>query len=474
MTVAVAHITAEAAPWCKTGGLGDVLGALPRALAEDGMEVATFLPLHRQAAQQAHRQGRALESTGVEVSAVLAGQTITGRFLAHQSGSLRTFLLDCPQLFDREGLYADSTGRSFEDNGLRYAFFCQGVLQGMDRLMGGAPDVVHAHDWQAALVPIYLRHAPMKTVLTIHNLAYQGMFHKDLLPAIGLDWSVFTPERAEYHDHLNLLKGGIGFADAVTTVSPTYAREITTPRFGHGLDDFIRHHARRLRGILNGIDMQEWSPQHDVHLPARFSARDLSGKWTCRQALLAESGLHLQQGEPLLGMVARFTSQKGVDLVADIVGDLESMGAGLVVLGTGEKALEHRMRTLCAHHSRLAVRVDFDVPLAHRITAGADMFLMPSRFEPCGLNQMYAMAAGTVPVVHAVGGLADTVDASTGFTFAHPSADGLRWALHQAIGRYRHDPDGWRDTMLAGMHRDFSWGASARAYAALYRELLHT
>ena len=471
----IAHLSAEVAPWCKTGGLGDVLGALPQAQAKAGAEVAVFLPLHREALRAAHRRGLTLTATDVHVQVRIAGQEIGGRFLAHRDPDhprLVTYLLDCPRFFDREGLYTDpKTGSDYSDNGLRYPFFCQAVLQAVRKLMGGVPDVVHAHDWQTAITPIYLRHAPVSTVLTIHNLAYQGVFPKEILPAVGLDWSVFTPERAEYHDHLALLKGGIADADAVTTVSPTYAREICTTEYGHGLHGFIRAHARRLRGILNGIDETVWTPTNNPRLAASYSADALDGKWACRQALLREFDLSSPAGEPVLGAIARFTGQKGIDLIADIVPLLDRLKATLVVLGTGSKALEDRMRRLARRHPRLAVRIDFDIGLAHRITAGSDIYLMPSRFEPCGLNQMYSMAYGTVPVVHSTGGLRDTVTDQTGFRFDNADAGGLAWALEQAISRYRFQPGAWRDTMVAGMQTDFSWSAPARQYIALYREL---
>ena len=469
----VVHLASEVAPWCKTGGLGDVLGALPKAQARLGAQVGVFLPLHRLARQNAQKHSAALQPVpNGEVAVHLAGQEIRGRVLRHTAeDGLEVFFLDCPRFFDRDGLYSDPSGGDYRDNGLRYAFFCQGVLQAARRLMGGLPDVIHAHDWQTGLAPLYLRHAAIPTVFTIHNLAYQGVFHKDLLPAVGLDWSVFTPDQAEYHDHISMLKGGIAAASAVTTVSPSYAREICTPEFGHGLQDFIRHHARRLQGIINGIDPEEWSPATDPHIPHPYSADALDGKWACRQALLREFGLRGPAGEPLLGVIARLTGQKGIDIVAEIVPLLDRLRANLVILGTGSRALEERLRWLSARHPRLAVKVDFDNALAHRITAGADIFLMPSRFEPCGLNQMYSMAYGTVPVVHAVGGLRDTVDDEVGFRFEHPDVAGLLWALEQAIGRYRFQPDAWRSTMVAGMRRDFSWSLPARQYLHLYQQL---
>lgn len=470
----IVHLSSEVAPWCKTGGLGDVLGALPKAQAQAGANVAVMLPLHRAALQTAHRKGLKLEPTDTNVVVRIAGHEIGGRFLKHSDPelpNLTTYLLDCPRFFDRAGLYSDPKGGDYNDNGLRYPFFCQAVLLAARRLMGSTPDVFHAHDWQTAVVPMYLRHAPIPTVLSIHNLAYQGVFSKETLPAIGLDWSVFTPDGAEYYDHLSLLKGGIASADAVTTVSPSYAREICTQKHGHGLHEFIQAHAKRLRGIRNGIDPQTWSPTNDPHIAQQYSANALDGKWHCRQALLQEFGLHSPVGEPVLGAIARFTNQKGIDLIAEIVPLLEKMKASLIVLGTGSKALEDRMRHLAHYHPRLAVRIDFDSALAHRITAGADIYLMPSRFEPCGLNQMYSMAYGTVPVVHATGGLRDTVTQQTGFSFEFPDARGLLWALEQAVHRYRFQPNAWHNTMLNGMNTDFSWTIPAQQYLHLYREL---
>lgn len=470
----IAHLSSEVAPWCKTGGLGDVLGALPKAQAQAGAQVAVFLPLHRSALRTAHKKKLQLQQTDTNVIVRIAGQEIGGRFLKYvdpDTPGLTTYLLDCPRFFDRASLYTAPNGGDYSDNGLRYPFFCQAVLLAARRLMGDTPDVFHAHDWQTAVVPMYLRHAPVPTVLTIHNLAYQGVFSKDILPAIGLSWSVFTPKRAELYDHLALLKGGIADANAVTTVSPTYAREICTQQHGHGLHEFIRAHARRLRGIRNGIDPDTWSPAKDPHIAQNYSATALDGKWACRQSLLKEFGLKGPAGEPLFGAIARFTGQKGIDLIADVVPMLERMKANLVVLGTGSKALEDRMRNLARKHKRLAVRIDFDSALAHRITAGADIYLMPSRFEPCGLNQMYSMAYGTIPVVHATGGLRDTVTNETGFRFDTPDARGLAWAMEQAVNRYRFQPKAWHRTMTAGMNTDFSWKIPAKRYMNLYKEL---
>ena len=320
-------------------------------------------------------------------------------------------------------------------------------------------------------------------MFTIHNLAFQGVLDKAWLPRLGLPWQLFHSDGVEFWDRLNLLKGGIVFADALTTVSPTYASEILGPAAGEHLDGLLRSHAGKLEGILNGIDSQAWSPETDHHIAATYSAADPSGKADCRAALLAEVGLEANAQQPVFGVVARFAWQKGLDLVAECVPSLIHHDARLVILGSGDPGLERRFSALAHHHrAHVAVRLGFDVGLAHRIEAGADAFLMSSRYEPCGLNQMFSMAYGTLPVVHNVGGLRDTVvpatsatladGSATGFVFEHPDAIGLRWAMETAISMFRDRPSQWRQLMENGMRRDWSWAASAQRYANLYERVL--
>ncbi|MCA9694671.1 MAG: glycogen synthase GlgA [Myxococcales bacterium] len=495
--ITIAQIAAEAAPWCKTGGLGDVAGALPDALIEAGrergeeVEAALFLPLYRAVRQAIDARGLTLIDTGVEVTVPFGLGPERARFLRIDPGEglAPVFLLDAPARYDRPRLYDDEHQRPYHDNLHRYALLCRAALEAAPRLLGRAPDIIHAHDWQGALAPVYLKTRyqgalpSTAAVFTIHNLAYQGLFAGELRHTIDLDPGAFHMDALEYHGALNLLKGGVAFADATTTVSRSYAAEICTPQLGCGLDGFLRARARRLTGVVNGVDTRDWDPATDPALAENYDPKNMSGKAACRAALLAELGLSAAPEEPVLAIVSRFTAQKGLDLVAELVPHLHALGARLVVLGSGDAALEAQFRYLgevYGHH--LATRVGFDLPLSRRIYAGADILLMPSRFEPCGLNQLYAMRYGAVPVVHAVGGLRDTVDdpgdaalthgEGTGFRFEHPTAQGLYWALGRAVRMFREQPSGWRQLVATCMARDVSWAASASTYLELYRALL--
>jgi starch synthase len=489
--VKILHVAAEVAPWSATGGLAHVASALPAAQVAAGgrgTRVAIVAPAYRDSRRRVARAGRTLVDVGIDVSVVLAGHRHGGRLLAiDPPDAAPLFLLDCPAFYDRDGIYGDAGGE-FGDNALRFAMLARGAVDASERLLGGVPDVLHAHDWPAGLVPAYARAsvgdwlADTRCVFTIHNLAYQGVFPKHRLPEVGLPWSTFTFDRLEFHDQVSFLKAGIAISDAVTTVSPTYAREIVTPAQGHFLDGFLRDSARRLTGILNGIDVDGWNPATDPHIPATFTAASLQRRAANRTALLAEMGLSAGDGELVLGVVTRLAEQKGMDLVAEIVPRLTTMGARLVMLGSGDRWLEERFSLLSSWFSReLAVRIGYDEALARRIYAGADAILVPSRFEPCGLAQMYAMRYGAVPIVHAVGGLRDTVidpgdDALArgeggGIRFEHATVDGLAWALDRACNLFRGNPAGWRRASAANMSRDVSWHASATAYLALYRDI---
>ena len=341
----------------------------------------------------------------------------------------------------------------------------------------------HCHDWQAGLVPTYLKSTyasdptffGVKTLFTIHNLGYQGLFPPSALVDAAIDPALFYPGGVEFFGQVSYIKGGIEFADALNTVSPTYAKEIQTPELGFGLDGALRARSAVLSGIANGVDYREWSPDVDPLLQANYSMDDLSGKAVCKEHLLREFGLPVQaMDRPVIGIVSRFTRQKGADLIAEAAGGIADAGAYLVALGSGEPEYEELFRRMASDHPvRIAVRVGFDNRLAHLIEAGADIFLMPSRYEPCGLNQIYSLRYGTVPVVRATGGLDDTIDSGTGFKFAGYSSDALLGAVREALAAFE-DPEAWRVRMRAGMQRDFSWKASAAQYSALYRRLLGT
>jgi starch synthase len=462
-------VASEAAPFIKTGGLADVLGALPPALAERGDEVAVVLPRYRRSAITGDQR------MAGSISLWVGPHSYPAAFDEVVHRGARYFFLDCPPLFSREEVYGN-----YRDNHLRFAALCQGALW-LARYVF-RPDLFHTHDWQAGLTGAYLRtkfafdptFLGSKIVFTIHNMGYQGNFPAATFADLGLPSSAFTPAGLEFWGDVSFLKAGIIWSDAITTVSPTYAREIQTPEQGFGMDGILRTRSHRVHGILNGADYSEWNPETDRLIPANYSSADLSGKRTCKRKLLEELGLPSGEAamrRPLLGIVSRLASQKGFDLVEEIAPWLGEQDVALAVLGSGEARYQKMFTALAAlHPEKIAVRFGYDNALAHRIEAGADMFLMPSRYEPCGLNQMYSLRYGTVPIVRATGGLEDTVDAYTGFKFREYSADALRSAIELALDAYS-GPEGWKDRMRRGMAKDFSWGASAAAYQQLYRAL---
>lgn len=462
-------VASEAAPLVKTGGLADVVGALPRALRELGHDVAIVLP--RYGSISLDGAVRRWDDLAVH----LGRHAFSCSLWEKQVSGTRVFLVDCPYLFDRTGgIYGHG------DDHLRFAVFCHGALGVLRHLFNA--NVLHLHDWQAALCGAYLRtryeldplFAPVKLVYTIHNLDYQGRFGNWAIGELNLDARLMQPNCMEFYGDVSLMKGGIYFADAVTTVSPRYAQEIQTPEFGSGLDGFLRAHAHKLTGILNGCDYSEWDPRHDPHLARAYSPEDLTGKLDCKLDLLFSLGLHEENMErPVLGMVTRFAHQKGLDLVMPIAADLlEHDGVCLAIVGSGEPRYEDFVRQLAGSYpGRVSGYIGFNNALAHKVEAGSDLFLMPSRFEPCGLNQMYSLRYGTVPIVRATGGLDDTIDGETGFKFWGYEPRDFLAAIRLALQEFRHAPDAWRLRMLTGMGRDFSWDASARTYSRLYDQL---
>jgi starch synthase len=412
-------------------------------------------------------------------------------FEAQIADHTRALLVDCPALYDRDGLYVSAAGTDHPDNARRFAVLVRAALDYVGRQPGG-PLVVHGHDWQAGLAPVYLKllyrsHlvlASAPTVFTIHNLAYQGVFDADWLPRVDLPPTMLGVDRMEFWGRISFLKGGINDADIITTVSPRYAAEIQTPEFGFGFDGILRMRRADLVGILNGIDTEEWNPAHDPHLPAPYDAADLTGKAAAKAAVLQRFGMPADPealARPLVGMISRMVDQKGLDLIAALAGTLPHLDAAFVVLGTGEARYQDMWTALArAHPARIGAFIGFDESLAHLIEAGADLFLMPSRFEPCGLNQMYSLRYGTVPLVRAVGGLADTVvdDASgladaTGFVFGPYTSDALLATLRRALAVYPNR-DRWRALQAAGMKRDHSWHRSAQEYVKIYERVLRS
>jgi starch synthase len=474
-------LSPEVYPYAKTGGLADVLAALPPALAAAGVEVTVCVPGYRSALRAA-----GTPAPGPRLYAPIASRMEAAEMVCVPGAPVPTVLLRADRYFDRDGLYGEG-GQDYPDNAERFAFFCRAALEWL-RAEREPPDVLHVHEWQAALAPAFLRATAalypelgrVRTVLTLHNLAFQGRFPADHWHVLNLDARYFVPEFLEFYGEINFLKAGMVFADALTTVSPRYAAEIQTPAFGEGLDGVLRARGAALRGILNGIDDAVWDPATDPHLPARYRAGDLAGKARCKRALQAELGLEVDDDAPLLGVVSRLAEQKGFDLLAVALPPaLEGWDAELAVLGSGEERYERWVRELEARFpGRVGARVGFDEGLAHRIEAGADVFLMPSRFEPCGLNQLYSLRYGTVPIVHATGGLDDSVaefdpatGTGTGFKFTPYTPDAFLAALERAL-RTRRDPALWARLVANGMAQDFSWSRAAAEYRALYETLV--
>jgi starch synthase len=472
--VRILFAASEALPFAKTGGLADVVEALPKALAAQGHEVAVVLPRYR-----------GIKTAVVVMPSITVPLGMRLRFPSVADGStiagVRYYFVDDPGYFDRDGLYGGDSG-DYPDNAERYSEFCRVAIEIAKHVW--PPDVIHCHDWQAALIPVLLRTSfgddplvgDVPVVFTIHNMGYHGLFGREALERAGIPQGIFHPAGIEFFGNVNFLKGGLVFSDYLTTVSRKYAQEIQTREYGYGLDGVVRTRADRLVGILNGVDYAAWSPERDKFIAAKYSAKDLAGKQICKQALLELFALppeHL--AKPVVGIVSRFADQKGFDLIAEKAHELMHEDLVLVVLGTGDAKYEKLFAALArAYPGRVGVKIAYDNAIAHKIEAGADMFLMPSRYEPCGLNQIYSLKYGTVPIVRATGGLDDTIEqfdlehgSGTGFKFTEYSGVALMKAVRQALHLFM-DERIWRRIQLNGMAKDFSWKGSAVEYAKVY------
>ena len=477
--------SSEVAPFAKTGGLADVCGALPIELARLGHNVAVMMPAYRQVKQS----GLALDPLGVKFDIPIGNKIVRGRLLRGvlPGSDVPIFFVEQDDYFDRPELYR-VRGEDYKDNCERYVFFCRAALESI-RLLNLSVDVVHCHDWQTGLIPAYLHieylhchgYENIASLLTIHNLAYQGIFwHWDML-LTGLDWKYFNYNQMEFYGKLNLLKTGLVFADGLTTVSRQYAGEIQTDPLGCGLEGVLQQRKDALTGIVNGVDYGIWNPATDPHLAQHYDESNWRiGKAACKAALQQELGLPDAPRTPLIALIGRLADQKGWDLVADVMRRwVNQMDVQWAILGTGEPFYHDLLGELSRQHpQKVAVRLEFSDPLAHKIEAGADIFLMPSRFEPCGLNQLYSLKYGTVPVVRATGGLVDTVTdespenlssaRATGFVFEEYTAQALEGALRRAVETYWQNPPAWQQLVETGMRQDWSWNASARQYLSAY------
>lgn len=446
----IAVCASEMVPFAKTGGLADVIGALPLELEKSGHEIAVFIPRYK------GLLGKASPAT--------VGRNIKVYFIAHDA------------YFNRDGLYQDK-GVDFPDNLERFAYFCRAVLEFLKEI-NFKPDCLHAHDWQAGLMPVYLKtlyktdpfYSKTRTLLTIHNLGYQGLFPKDDFPKLGLDWSVFNPDMLEFYDKINILKGGIVFSDVINTVSPTYAKEIQTEKFGMGLEGVLSGRSKDLFGILNGIDYSIWNPETDKFIAKNYSLKDISGKKENKKDLQKICKFAQRPEVPLFGMVSRLDSHKGFDLLIGVMEKMLKADLGIVILGLGDKKYETALKNMADKYpGKIHVELCFNDPLAHKIYAGSDIFLMPSHYEPCGLSQMISLRYGTIPLVFKTGGLADTINKENGFLFQQYTPQALLKAVAESLEAFKAKKK-WDVLVLKAAQYDFSWKESARHYIRLYEK----
>ncbi len=468
--------SSEAITYCKTGGLADVAGVLFKELNVMNIDARLILPLYGSISRDFE-----LTDTGIELRIFLDRRFYSGRVYTHN----KAIFIGCDELYGREGLYGDKTG-DFADNALRFSYFCKAVIE-VCKAIDFRPDIIHLNDWQTSLVPLYLRKEysgddffrDTLTLLTIHNLGYQGLFPPEDLSATGLGQEVFNPDGIEFYGKVNFLKAGILYADILSTVSRKYAEEITTTEYGFGLDGILKKRSADLFGILNGIDYREWSPEVDKLIQSRYSAEDLKGKALCKEKLMKQCNIKLKKGAPLLAFVGRLSVQKGVELIIEGLDKLIGYGCGVILLGTGTKEAEESLLSISLEgRENLYIRLDFDEVFAHSVYAGSDMVMMPSRYEPCGLVQMIALRYGTVPVARNTGGLSDTIedynalsDTGTGFLFDDYNLAVFLESIKRALTLYPFSRR-WQKLMKRGMEKDFSWRRFASEYVELYKKAL--
>ena len=479
----VFFVSPEIVPFAKTGGLADVVGSLPRALMKLGCECSVVMPKYRSISPEKYKLKLEIKGLAVPMGMGEMGADIYSTRLGDTHGT--AYFVSNDRYFDRDGFYGTAEG-DFHDNAERFAFFSRAVLE-MVKALNWYPEILHLNDWQTGLVAAYLKtlyqtippYDKMRTLFSIHNMAYQGLFPKYILPMTGIGWEEFRHEKLEFYDQINYLKAGLIYSDALNTVSERYAQEIQTDEYGHGLQGVLKARSNDLYGIVNGIDYDEWNPATDKEIPAQYTVKNHEKKEEAKKKLLQEQLLEFKPKTPVIGLISRLTDQKGFDLIAEIIEAFLSMDVQFVVLGTGEPKYHSMLSELRERFpAKLSVALKFDNRLAKLIYAGSDMFLMPSRFEPCGLGQMIAMKYGTVPIVRKTGGLADTVEnlspdgkKGTGFVFEDYRGSDLLFTIKRAIEAF-HQPKLWTELVQRAMKQDFSWDASARKYLDLYNKIL--
>jgi starch synthase len=471
----------EIYPFVKTGGLADVTGALPKALKKLGIDVRVILPKHK----GIEEHGFPMKYKNRKIACQISQSFVDAEVVESEYDGITAYLVEKDEYYYRDYLYSTPDG-DYLDNAERFIFFAKSILEAM-KVVDFIPDVLHCNDWETSLGPVFLKTLckddpllnKVSTLLTIHNLGYQGIFWHYDMHLLNVGWEYFTPDYLEFFGHINFLKGGIVFSDILNTVSRQYGNEIQTPEFGYGLDGILRTRRKDLFGIVNGIDYEEWNPEKDQYIPARYNEKDLANKKLCKGALQEAYGLPAQENTPLIATISRLADQKGFDLVASSMEEMLAAGAQYVVLGTGERKYHDLFTQLSKQFPKsLGVRIAYDNKLAHLIEAGADMFLMPSRYEPCGLNQLYSLKYGTVPIVRGVGGLEDTIidytkspDTGTGFKFHEYTKDAMLNAIKRAISVYQNQST-WQSLVKRCMGEDFSWEKSAKEYVELYKKAI--
>jgi len=475
----ILFVSPEVVPFAKTGGLADVIGALPEAIAKRDHISNLILPFYRTVKTNGFRP--ILFKANIPVELGTKKDQFNLYFLRHNSCNV--YFVEKDDLYDRDFLYGTPKG-DYPDNALRFGFFAKAVIESIHYI--GKQDIIHCNDWQSALIPLYLKvfykdqdnFKATKVLFTIHNMAYQGLFEKGVLETLGLSEEFFTPEKLEFYGKVNFMKAGIIYSDAISTVSEGYAREILTPEFGCGLDGLLRTRKNVVYGIVNGVDYSVWNPAVDTFIKANYDEKDLSNKKICKKDLVEQFGIQYDPDRPLIGMITRLAEQKGIDLVNDAMPQMVKMGMDFVLLGFGDEKYNDIFRKLAKKYSgHVAARIDFDNALAHKIEAGCDMFLMPSRYEPCGLNQLYSLKYATVPIVRAVGGLDDTIEnfnpltkKGNGFKFKEATSEALLRTLKEACNIFKNKPL-WEILLHNCVSCDYSWASSAEKYERLYNRL---
>lgn len=485
----ILYASSEVEPFAKTGGLADVAGSLPREIKKLGADIRIILPHYGFIDEQTHK---ITEVPGSEFEVTLGEQIVKGNLkqasLDLNGKQVPVYFIHNDNFYNRGGIYVNPiTNLDYPDNGERFIFFSRAILQVLKKL-GWKPDIIHCNDWQTGLIPLYLKHTykddefykDIKTIFTIHNLAYQGLFDKDLMSIAGISWDVFTIDGIEFYDRINFMKAGIVYSDYVTTVSPRYAKEIcSSVEYGYGLEGVLAYRKAKLIGILNGADYSTWSPLKDNLIPQKYSAKNIAKKVINKKALVEKFNLPFNENIPVIGMISRLADQKGFDLIEAAADELMKFDMQMIFLGAGDYKYQNLLERMRKNYPpKIGVHIGFSNELAHLIEAGSDIFLMPSKYEPCGLNQIYSLKYGTVPIVRAIGGLEDSVEhyntetkSATGFKFFDYDHSSLTDAVRFALEVYRDKP-AWIQLMKNGMKQDFSWKASAKKYIALYRKVL--